>query len=439
MDPLEQELAGRGLVDDEALAWARDRAAAAGVPLDSALLALELVDEASLLAALGAVSGLPAARPADLAGADPAVAARLGPDVAASFHLCPLRAEAGALVVLVTAPLPRRWRQELSELFGVTPDERVAPAHYLGVARAAVYGVALDPGAAALEARLGPRRGAPTAAEVAARLAAAASLEEAAGLLLDHAARFLDHVMLCRRDERGLNPWLGRGAAVPRALPLEPGCAFAAAARYGGYYLGPLGDTPAHRRLYEALGRAPPAAAFLAPVPGTALCFYGDNGPRGLAARPIAELTVLLARLGQPRPPRAAPRALGPEAPAASPPGDEAALLARLRGAARAAGVTPAALLDELLAPRPAPTAPALDVAGLLERLAADIPAQLARGLESAVRDVFARVPLAAGAPPPAAPPPRPAAADLVLTAAAPPREVADYRSRRRKLDAVKL
>jgi hypothetical protein len=489
MEPLGGALVRDGLVDEAALAQARRHAEQGGGELDTALLELDLLDEESLGAALAAAAGLPAARPADATGADPAVAARVPPGVAATFRLCPVREEDGGLVALVASPLPPRWEQELRELFGLAPRQLVAPAHYLAVARAAVYGVALDARAAALEERLRRRRAAPAAAAVAAQMAAAATLEAAAEVLLGHAARYLEHGALCRRADAGLAPWLWRGsagaAAAPALLPVEPGCAFAAAALHGGYFLGPVGDTPAHRRFYDHLGRTPPARAFVAPVPGAAVVFYGDNGDRGLAARWIAELTLLVARLAQWRPPRAldvpAPAVtpkdgftgrrgvgevgIGPDPdrnpsslPVSSPPCssvvsvslDDIALLERLRAAATAAGVTPAALLDELLTRRapPAPPPPApepgADMRGLLERLAADIPAQFARGVESAFRDMLTRLPLAAAPAPLAGPAPAPApaaAAPLVVTAAPAPaaRAVADYRSRRRKLEQVKF
>lgn len=76
MERLGQELVARGLLEAGALELARGAQAARGGALTTVLLELDLLDEETLQDALAATTGLQAARPADLARTDPAVAAR---------------------------------------------------------------------------------------------------------------------------------------------------------------------------------------------------------------------------------------------------------------------------------------------------------------------------------------------------------------------------
>lgn len=127
---------------------------------------------------------------------------------------------------------------------------------------------------------------------------------------------------------------------------------------------------------------------------------------------------------------------------------EELLVLDRLRDAASAASMDLGSFVEALLAPTPPkasaePPAAALagDVKDLFEKLATDIPAQLARGMEAAFRDLAPRIGGAPAAAPAVAAAPRPSAAasvDLVVKEAG-PREVPSYRSRRRKSKRVKL
>jgi hypothetical protein len=213
-------------------------------------------------------------------------------------------------------------------------------------------------------------------------------------------------------------------------------------------------------RFYAALERALPRWAFVAPVPaGARTMLLADNGGRGIAVQWAAELTLLLARLGRwgrawlgPWPDEGAATVEAPPPPAAAespapavsaPPAlteKEWPAIERLRQAAADAGMELDEFVDELLArhrPDSAAAASAMvaEVKGLFERLATDIPTQLARGMESAFRDL---VPRLGTAPPRVESPPASAGVDLVLKPAA-PREVASYQSRRGKSTRVKL
>jgi hypothetical protein len=453
LDRLLHQLAADGALDAGGVAWARAHRAERGGELDSALLELDLVSEPTLLKALGSAFEFAVATPADLLAVDPEVGKRLPQSFSRSFSLCPVRFAQKKLVALVQSPLPTEWVQELRDLFGLELEERVAPSHYLELGRARVYGSSLDQRTQELEARLARRRSAPEVSRVAEALAEARSLPEAVTELLDFAASFLDFSCLLLPRKGGLE-LVERGSRRPAALP-EPAATVAPALRHGGYFLGPIAGSPEDQRCYAALERPLPRWAFVAPVPGAArTMFLADNGGRGIAVQWAAELTLLLARLGRwgrawlaPWPDEAAVEApepapgLAPAVPQRHELGEkEWAAVERLRQAAADAGIGLDELVEDLLVQhRPDSTAAAsamvAEVKGLFERLATDIPTQLARGMESAFRDL---VPRLGSAPAKGEAPPAAAGVELVLKPAA-PREVASYQSRRGKSTRVKL
>jgi hypothetical protein len=345
-------------------------------------------------------------------------------------------------------------------------------------------------------------------------VALAETLASAIAEVLDFAGSLVDFSSFLVRKDVGLRVAAvrggGHGAGLLLPLP-EQGCSLEAALTHGGYFLGPLAGSEQDRHFCQALGRHFPQRVFIAPVPvaqGPTVVFFADNGPRGIAARWVAELTVLVARLGQragdweeqcrspaatveiplvPRPfpqitaadqaeeeaeepeaepePEAAPKpeavpepeavpdepaTVRSEEPEPAPPQEadladvERAVLDKLREAATEAGVTLDAFVDERLGERPDPppeesTAALVgEVRGLFEKLATDIPTQLARGMETAFRDMVPR--LSTGAPA-VAPAPRPSAAASVelVQKEAGPREVESYKSRRRKTKRRRL
>ncbi|MCU0691657.1 MAG: hypothetical protein MUF54_09670 [Polyangiaceae bacterium] len=84
----------------------------------------------------------------------------------------------------------------------------------------------------------------------------------------------------------------------------------------------------------------------------------------------------------------------------------EQVAIGRLRRTAMRNGLTLDELVDDLLAERATPTPPACETAtalvtevkGLLEQLASEIPAQMARQMEAALRDMASVAPGARGA-----------------------------------------
>jgi hypothetical protein len=470
-DPLIGELVASGILNEAAVGWARAHSLESGVPLDTALLELDLVDEEDLLGGLESGYRLTAARPGDLIGFSPRIGEMLPEGFGQTFGLCPVRLSGNRLIALVESPLPPQTVEELGDLFNLEPRQLVAPSHYLALARAKVYNAPVDPRTRDLEARLAKRRG---ASEVKYRLASASSgamLTSAIADILDFAACLLEHS--CFFEGRGSELRAvtiqdsrlsyGRPLAVP-----ETDCPLGAALRYGGYFVGPIAGSPAECRLFRALGRLLPRWGMAVPVPAAddhRLVLYADNGPRGIATSWIAKLTLLTSRLGQLGAGRSDAEAGGSaatfeeafgklvdsaaepdrEQPAPDPwtPGEQAAMI-RLRQAAAGAGLTVEALVDELLREKSIQSPPedgedAASLVGeikvLFEKLASDIPAQLARGMETA----FSRMaPRLAAEPPAVAKTPKTAGVGLVRKESA-EREVPSYRSRRRKSKRVKL
>jgi hypothetical protein len=471
LDRLLHQLATDGALDAGGVAWARAHRIEHGGEFDSALLELDLVSEPTLLRALGAAFGMAAATPADLVNMDSEVSKRLPQSFSRSFQLCPVRFAEKRLVALVQGPLPAEWVQELRDLFNLELEQRVAPSHYLELGRTRVYGSVADPRTQELEARLVRRRNAPDVSHVVELLAQATTLPDAVRVVLDFAAHLVEGCCFLVPRKSGLEV-IGNGPRRPIAPP-EPDSSLTPALRHGGYFLGAIAGNPADRLFFAALDRPVPRWAFVAPVPaGSRAMLCVDNGFRGIAVQWVAELTLLVARVGRwgrawaepwqdlapalaqaPKPSEAEAAPGEPPvevAPTAAPApatkdlvelGDrERAAIDRLRLAAAQAQMSLDELVDELLSKhRPDPnlsaSAMVAEVKGLFERLATDIPAQLARGMESAFRDMVPRI---GSAPVRAEAAQSTVGVDLVVKPAA-PREVASYQSRRGKSPRVKL
>ena len=497
MDRLIAELTASGTLDSAGVQWAQAYQAEHGGELDAVLLDLELVHEADLLKALGNRFGLSPAAPEDLTDIDPAVGQSLPLSFSKSFFMCPVRASGNDLVALVRSPLVAENVAELRDLFGIEVQQRVAPSHHLEVARERVYGVAVSPRTQKLEERLQRHRAAPDVNRVLGRLARAASFADAIVEMFEFAQCSVESSCFLVDRDSALHCVVYRDGST-RAAAIgapNPACTLAPAVIHGGYFLGPVAGTEADREFFASIERDVPRWAFVSPVPAAGegkVVFCADNGARGIPTRWVAELTLLAARVGQrgaeeraaaPAEPVAVapaagviaspladapgsepPPAISEPAPQPDPPAAPAEpavseadqrVLERLRGAAAVAGVSVERFVDELLrereaptVPRPAPEASAVataavvtEVKGLFEKLATDIPTQLARGMESAFRDLVPRLGTPAAGAPPAAAAPRPSAAAAVeLVQKAPAkREVSNYRAKRRKAARVKL
>jgi hypothetical protein len=448
VDRLLAGLKAEGVLDADAGDWARAHQAEHGGTLDTALLELDLIDEQALLAGLKSRFGRPVATPDDFARVEPDLGKRLPESFGKSFSICPLRLSGNVLVALVASPLASEWVEELRELFALELRELVAPGHYLALAAEKAYGRPLGERTRQLEARLVRRRSAPNVADVLRAMARAPTIAASATVLLELGSCLVENccIFVARNDELRL---ISSGGGTAARIPWpEPGSSVRPALVHGGYFLGPVAGTSADRKFYESLGRELPRRALVAPMPspqsGRAV-LYADNGPRGIATRWLAELTLLAARFGHKSGDwEVATSASVPAAPPPSslPTEEEQRALAKLRAAADDAGSELLPFVDELLRMRASPSgaepsaALAGEVKGLFERLATDIPTHLARGMEAAFRDLVPRL-SGAQAAGPAARQPAPDVG-LVQTQAA-PREVASYASRRHKTQRIKL
>jgi len=479
MDPLLDQLCADGVLTEAMVEWARAYQSESGVTVDTALLELDLIDEEGLLCGLESCFQMTVASPRDLMRADPEIGKVFPQGFSQSFGLCPLKLSDGELVALVGCPLSEESKEELRNLFNLELKQIIAPSHYLALSKGKVYDHPVDPRTRELESKLARRRGAADIQYALASVLTASTLTSAFIDVLDFAAGFLEYACLLISRRGMLRAVTASGGELhsgePFALP-EMSCSFGAAVLYGGYFVGPLRETEADLRFYRDLGRRVPRWSLVAPVPTagqTRISLYADNGPRGIAARWAAELTLLASRLGhkdnhhksideesaesfeqafsnlvsQPlAEPKPEPEPEKEPEPEEGRPGTDAdtAAIERLRQAAAAAGVTLDALVDDLLQDREERLAQK-DTAALVgefkelfEKLATDIPTQMARGMETAFRDLAPRI---ASAPPPAAgyKTPRPAANVGPVRKDAGPREVPSYRSRRRKTKRVKL
>jgi hypothetical protein len=458
VDPLLEELIADGILDVASATWARRHQAEHGGAIDVALLELELIDEEGLLRALARCHRTKAAAPSDLENIAPELAKRLPQGFSKSFSLCPVRLVGKDMVALVARPLAAAAKQELRELFGLQVRELICSPHHLAVAAEKVYGVPLVDRNRELEQRLARKRGGPPLERVVSNLARASSFAGAVEELLQFANRLVDFPCLLVSQNGKLRVAVARrgGATAPLSVPL-PGAAssLGPAFLHNGYFFGPPAGSDADREFYAALGRELPRCAFVAPVPRArtkATFLYADNRDRGIATRWVAELTLLVGRLGHKsgeRPTELAAEAVAaplsvstPATPArAQLSSEERSVLERLRVAAAEASMGLVPFVEDLLqrsrvsgAAREPPAGVLMDEMKLLfEKLATDIPAHLARGMQAAFRDMGTTQ---------ASEPARVAAAvpavTLVQTPAA-PKETASYQSRRQKTARVKL
>ena len=304
MDPHLRELAATGAIGPATLEWAQAYRQERGGSLDRALLELDLVDEADLLNALEAFYHMPAMRPVDISYADPDLKDRLPESFGRSFRMCPLRFAEKEIVALVEAPLPGEWLLELHDLFGLEVSQLLATSHHLALARERIYGTPCGERTHALERRLAQRRETDVRATLNA-VESAASVFAAATAVLDFAACLVESCAFTLCGDQDLRIIAHRGLTGDRssliAVP-QIGCTVGTALRHGGFFVGRVAGTEVDQRFYEDLGRPLPTWALVVPVPsadGVRAAFCADNGPRGIATRWVAELTLLVTRLGK--------------------------------------------------------------------------------------------------------------------------------------------
>ena len=156
-DRLEEHLVARGLLSRERAEDALRSQALVGGAMDTVLLEMGVVREATLTTALGEVSGLQPIYLSDFLPS-PAMASELPREDAERLDIAPLSVEEGMLHVAVPHPPPMRGLEALVRKLGrsvapwVTVDVRVREW------RARIYGTPLGAREAALLATLAPER-----------------------------------------------------------------------------------------------------------------------------------------------------------------------------------------------------------------------------------------------------------------------------------------
>ena len=131
--------------------------------------------------------------------------------------------------------------------------------------------------------------------------------DEIADVLLAFCAPYLERrLLLIQRQERIIG-WRGDGPGLVQSairgieIGTKEPSVFLSVQPPSGFWLGPLPPMPPNQRLLEGLGRFSPKDCLVLPVVlrSKVVCYlYGDNGARGVAGVPVAELKRLMGKAG---------------------------------------------------------------------------------------------------------------------------------------------
>ena len=311
-----------------------------GGSLDTNLLEIELVTEAQMLAVLGNAYTLPFAGRSEIDAIGAHIPRLLPVVFAETYHMVPLRLVDDTLHVLTDgapdAQITERIRQRLQLNISpvVTTEARL---HY---AMQRLYNTELLPRFKALLNKLDGVAVAPEPVHVApppseqllswgvsaarinvpaegklsghdvrtmvARLNAAMDRDTIVEILLGFALAVFEFAGLFTVQGEVVHGWRSTDPEATRRLaqistPLNLPSVFQTIYATQGHYLGPLPVNQANTHLLSDMGRAPPHAAFLAPVlvgGKVAAILYGDRGARGVSPKKVAALLVLVGRAG---------------------------------------------------------------------------------------------------------------------------------------------
>lgn len=316
-------LVREGVVKPDHMAAAVERQAVYAVALDTALLELDLIDEATAVRYLCQVSGYP---PADreILGKASAEAAAFPRDFAESLNVAPCCIGADAIALVSAAPLDEARLAELQAQLDVPLRLYTAPEFRVREAFARVYGGPLPERHRLLVARFGAVAPAPAAAapappsdESAAPVPSPAALPAPRSRAVAALSAYLEGVT--RREEvldalkrflesrfvhgqvfvvaRGV--MTPAGARAPR-IPLDEPSVLANVATGGIAYRGPV--PRGNQALFAVLGRPAPLELIAAPVVvgGRVVCvLWGDQGqdPIGAQADELLEAVPFAERV----------------------------------------------------------------------------------------------------------------------------------------------
>jgi hypothetical protein len=149
-----------GLVSPKKMAEAFQRQVIYGGALDTILLEMDLVDEATLVDALGRAGGLPSA--GDLPPGEQLVAAGrwFSRSVSERYRAVPIELDGNVLRVLITDPPDRRQLDELGYMLSYSIDPILVPEYRFAQAVELVYQTAMPARLASLSKKLRVRGGA---------------------------------------------------------------------------------------------------------------------------------------------------------------------------------------------------------------------------------------------------------------------------------------
>ena len=325
-------LLGKALVEErllgpQALEDALQQHVLHGGALDTVLLELGSVPEATLAPLLAKAWGTPAVDVDELSRLDPAAAKSLPARMALAMRLCPLRVDGDALHVLSAAPLDRALIDEVAALIGRRVVPRVVPEVRLWQALAKAYGVPVEERYVALLAQLGastsklpavvPPAPAPSKrgdhdavdwdlVDALAHLAAAENRDAIAKVAVDYARRFLPFAAMFGVRGDAAVGWHRAGPCEgaqfeARAFAIPRDCFLHGALTSPSPLLGrpPINDGNA--AFLGWLGRRRPRTLLVVPVVVAKRCVAMLVGDGGIKPRDFAELSDLVAfgaRLG---------------------------------------------------------------------------------------------------------------------------------------------
>lgn len=289
-----------GLLSRQLAEEVRQHADNAGVAVSTSVLFLTGIDENRLAILLGRALDLPACEPDQLRHLLPAMREVLSMQQALKYRAVPLRLEQRGLVLAMADPSDREAVQALATLIGYPLLPRVAPESRLLQAITRCYGKPLPETECRLLARVRPaairfpiedpeidealleeaeivedeaeehrESGAAPATGLNNNLAAAASREEVADVLVAHLAGQFEHLGLFLLREGELRGW--RGAIGPRVvddfagvnIPVAGSAALQTVLTGQIPFVGQIAEAKLRRHLARALGPASDQVALL--------------------------------------------------------------------------------------------------------------------------------------------------------------------------------
>lgn len=341
-DPLAKLLADSHLISAEQLDAALQRQVIFGGNLETILLEDDILDEPTLLRALHDAFGLPVATPQDIDAIAPHMP-RLFPLLfAETYHLVPYSLEQQNFGVLLSRPPDDNLRQSIHERLQLTLKPVLTTEARLHFAMHRLYGTELLPRFRALlhkldgaapspdrdsqqsehvlswgisAAHISPTRsrregnnaGALDVQSLLGQLDAAEDRDSVVEVLLGATLATFEFTALFLLQDGVVRGWRGTNPNATQliarvSLPLELPSVFKTVRDTGAHSLGQLQQSAGNQKFLNALQRAAPRTAFVAPIhlgERLAVLLYADNGARGIPSRRVSDILLLAHRAGR--------------------------------------------------------------------------------------------------------------------------------------------